>query len=102
MMDRMTTLGLPGHDRSSGTLLVVLETLTPAERIAFVLHDLFDLPFDDIAPILERSPEATRQLASRARRRVQGVSSVTDADRARQRRVVDAFLAASRGGDFEA
>jgi RNA polymerase sigma factor (sigma-70 family) len=83
-------------------LLVVLETLAPAERIAFVLHDLFDVPFDDIAPIVGRNPAATRQLASRARRRVQGAPPVGEADRARQRQVVDAFLAASREGDFDA
>ena len=83
-------------------LLVVLETLAPAERVAFVLHDMFDLPFDDIAPIVGRSPTAARQLASRARRRVQGAAMVPDADRTRQREVVDAFLAASRGGDFDA
>src|SRR5213593_1064783 len=82
-------------------LLVVLETLAPAERVAFVLHDLFDLPFDEIAPIVGRSPAAARQLASRARRRVQGATA-PDVDRARQRAVVDAFLAASRGGDFAA
>jgi len=83
-------------------LLVVLETLAPAERVAFVLHDMFDLPFDEIAPIVGRSPTAARQLASRARRRVQGAATVSDADRTRQRQVVDAFLAASRGGDFDA
>ena len=83
-------------------LLVVLETLAPAERVAFVLHDLFDLPFDEIAPIVGRTPTAARQLASRARRRVQGAARVPDADRARQRAVIDAFLAASRGGNFEA
>jgi RNA polymerase sigma factor (sigma-70 family) len=83
-------------------LLVVLETLTPAERVAFVLHDMFDLPFEEIAPIVGRSPTAARQLASRARRRVQGAAAVPDADLARQRTVVDAFLAASREGDFEA
>ncbi len=83
-------------------LLIVLETLTPAERLAFVLHDLFNLPFDEIAPIVERSPTATRQLASRARRRVQGVPTVSDADLTRQRQVVDAFLAAARGGNFDA
>jgi RNA polymerase sigma-70 factor (ECF subfamily) len=82
-------------------LLVVLETLTPAERLAFVLHDLFAVPFDEIAPIVERSPEATRQLASRARRRVQGGAAAPDADRDRQREVVDAFFAAARLGDFE-
>ncbi len=83
-------------------LLAVLETLAPAERVAFVLHDMFDLPFDEIAPIVGRSPTAARQLASRARRRVKGAAAVPDADRTRQRAVVDAFLAASRGGDFEA
>jgi RNA polymerase sigma-70 factor, ECF subfamily len=83
-------------------MFVVLETLAPAERIAFVLHDMFDVPFDDIAGIVGRSPMAARQLASRARRRVQGASASGDADRARQRQIVDAFLAAARGGDFEA
>jgi len=83
-------------------LLVVLETLAPAERVAFVLHDMFDLPFDEIAPIVGRSPTATRQLASRARRRVKGAGAASEADRTRQREVVDAFLAASRGGDFDA
>ncbi|MFE1763422.1 RNA polymerase sigma factor SigJ [Streptomyces angustmyceticus] len=83
-------------------LLVVLETLTPAERLAFVLHDLFAVPFDEIAPLVGRTPAAARQLASRARRRVQGTAPAADTDRARQREVVDAFLAASRGGDFEA
>jgi len=83
-------------------LLIVLETLAPAERVAFVLHDMFDLPFDEIAPIVGRSPTAARQLASRARRRVQGAASAPAADRARQRLIVDAFLAASRGGDFAA
>ncbi len=81
-------------------LLVVLETLAPAERLAFVLHDLFTVPFDEIAPIVGRSSEATRQLASRARRRVQGAPADAVADRARHREIVDAFLAASRGGDF--
>jgi len=83
-------------------LLVVLETLGPAERLAFVLHDMFGLAFDEIAPIVERSPAATRQLASRARRRVRGAAPTPDADLAEQRRVVDAFLAAARDGDFEA
>jgi RNA polymerase sigma factor (sigma-70 family) len=83
-------------------LLVVLETLTPAERLAFVLHDMFAVPFDEIAPIVERSPAAARQLASRARRRVQGAAPEPDPDLARQREVVDAFLAAARGGDLEA
>ncbi|MGW5676442.1 sigma-70 family RNA polymerase sigma factor [Streptomyces sp. NPDC003860] len=81
-------------------LLVVLEALAPAERLAFVLHDLFAVPFDEIAPIVGRTPAATRQLASRARRRVQGTPA-PDADLARQRAVVDAFLTAARGGDFE-
>ncbi|WP_426514639.1 sigma-70 family RNA polymerase sigma factor [Dactylosporangium sp. McL0621] len=83
-------------------LLVVLETLTPAERLAFVLHDMFAVPFEEIAPMLERSPAATRQLASRARRRVQGRPTAPDPDVARQRAVVDAFFAASREGDFRA
>jgi RNA polymerase sigma factor (sigma-70 family) len=83
-------------------LLVILETLTPAERLAFVLHDMFAVPFGEIAPIVERSPEAARQLASRARRRVQGERSVPDADLDRQREVVDAFMAAAREGDFDA
>jgi RNA polymerase sigma factor (sigma-70 family) len=81
-------------------LLVVLETLSPAERLAFVLHDVFAVPFDEIAPIVERSPDATRQLASRARRRVRGAPA-PDVDLAKQREVVDAFLAAAHGGDFE-
>ena len=76
--------------------------MTPAERLAFVLHDLFAVPFDEIAPIVGRSPTAARQLASRARRRVQGAAPVPDADLTRQRAVVDAFLAASRDGDFDA
>jgi RNA polymerase sigma-70 factor (ECF subfamily) len=83
-------------------LLVVLETLGPAERLAFVLHDMFAVPFDEIAPIVGRSPAAARQLASRARRRIQATAPVPDVDVARQRQVVDAFLAASRAGDFEA
>ena len=96
----------PEHEALLGdsvglALLVVLETLAPAERVAFVLHDLFAVPFDEIAPIVGRSPAAARQLASRARRRVQG-ATVPDADLTRQREVVDAFLAASRGGDFDA
>ncbi|MGW5447088.1 RNA polymerase sigma factor SigJ [Streptomyces asiaticus] len=82
-------------------LLVVLETLAPAERLAFVLHDLFAVPFDEIAPIVDRTPAAARQLASRARRRVRGAAPVPDADLARQREVVGAFLAAARDGDFE-
>jgi RNA polymerase sigma-70 factor (ECF subfamily) len=83
-------------------LLVVLEELAPAERLAFVLHDMFGVPFGEIAEITERSPEAARQLASRARRRVHGAAPVPDPDLAEQRRVVDAFLAASREGDFDA
>ena len=82
-------------------LLVVLETLEPAERLAFVLHDMFDLSFDEIAPIVGRTPVATRQLASRARRRVRG-ASVSTADRARHREIVEAFIAASRSGDIDA
>jgi RNA polymerase sigma factor (sigma-70 family) len=83
-------------------LLVVLETLAPAERLAFVLHDMFAVPFDEIAPMVGRTPTAARQLASRARRRVQGAATVPDADLPRQREVVDAFFAAARGGDFDA
>jgi RNA polymerase sigma factor (sigma-70 family) len=83
-------------------LLVVLETLEPAERLAFVLHDMFAVPFDQIAPIVDRSPAAARQLASRARRRVRGAVPEPDADLAEQRAVVDAFLAAAREGDFAA
>ena len=83
-------------------LLLVLDTLAPAERLAFVLHDMFALPFDEIARIEGCSPAAARQLASRARRRVQGASPASDADLSRKREVVDAFLAASRGGDFDA
>lgn len=87
-------------DSVGAALLVVLETLQPAERLAFVLHDMFAVPFEEIAPIVGRSVPAARQLASRARRRVQG-APVPDADVSRQRRIVDAFLAASRDGDFE-
>lgn len=83
-------------------LLVVLDTLAPAERLAFVLHDLFGMPFEEIAPMVERSPAAARQLASRARRRVQGAAPTPDPDVTRQREVVDAFFAASRDGDFDA
>ncbi|MFJ4843916.1 MULTISPECIES: sigma-70 family RNA polymerase sigma factor [unclassified Streptomyces] len=83
-------------------LLVVLETLTPAERLAFVLHDMFAVPFEEIAPMVGRTPAAARQLASRARRRVRGRAPAPDADLARQREVVGAFMAASRAGDFEA
>ena len=88
--------------RSGVALLVVLDTLSPAERLAFVLHDIFAVPFDEIAPIVERTPEAARQLASRARRRIQGEPTVPDVDVERQRKVVDAFLAAARDGDIEA
>jgi RNA polymerase sigma-70 factor, ECF subfamily len=83
-------------------LLVVLETLSPAERLAFVLHDMFGVPFEDIAPLVERTPAAARQLASRARRRVRGAAPSPDPDLARQREVADAFVAAARAGDFEA
>jgi len=84
-------------------MLVVLETLTPPERLAFVLHDMFGVPFEDIATLLDRSPQAARQLASRARRRVQGGGSPpAEVDLAHQKEIVDAFLAASRGGDFDA
>jgi len=98
----------PILDRADGinpeheALLVVLETLSPPERLAFVLHDMFAVPFEEIAPIVNRSPDAARQLASRARRRVQGERKVPDADLDEQWRVVDAFLAASREGNFEA
>lgn len=83
-------------------LLVVLDRLAPAERLAFVLHDMFAVPFEEIAPIVGRTPTAARQLASRARRRVRGTATVPETDLTRQREVVDAFLAASRGGDFDA
>jgi RNA polymerase sigma factor (sigma-70 family) len=83
-------------------LLVVLETLSPPERLAFVLHDMFGVPFDEIAPLVDRTPDAARQLASRARRRVRGAAPAPDADLARQREVVDAFVAAARAGDFDA
>jgi RNA polymerase sigma-70 factor, ECF subfamily len=97
----------PEHEALLGdavgmALLVVLETLSPPERLAFVLHDIFAVPFEEIAPIVDRSPEATRQLASRARRRVRGEQAVPDADLETQRKVVEAFLAAAREGDFEA
>jgi RNA polymerase sigma factor (sigma-70 family) len=82
-------------------LLVVLDTLTPAERLAFVLHDLFGMPFDEIGPIVGRSPDAAKQLASRARRRVRGSSPSSDAGRVRQRQVMEAFLRAVRAGDME-
>src|SRR5215218_741771 len=83
-------------------LLVVLETLTPAERLAYVLHDMFSVPFEEIGAILERSPEAARQLASRGRRRIRGADTTPDADAAAQQQVVAAFLAAARDGDFDA
>jgi RNA polymerase sigma factor (sigma-70 family) len=89
-------------DSVGSALLVVLETLAPAERLAFVLHDMFAVPFEEIAPIVGRSPTAAKQLASRARRRVQGAATSPGADLTRQREVVDAFLAAARGGDFDA
>jgi RNA polymerase sigma factor (sigma-70 family) len=83
-------------------LLVVLETLTPAERLAYVLHDMFSVPFDEIGSILDRSPDAARQLASRGRRRVRGADTTSDADGPARQEVVEAFLAAARGGDFDA
>jgi RNA polymerase sigma-70 factor, ECF subfamily len=89
-------------DSIGPALLVILHTLAPAERLAFVLHDMFAVPFDDIAPIVGRSPAAARQLASRARRRVQGVAPVLDTDLTRQRAIADAFLTAARNGDFDA
>jgi RNA polymerase sigma factor (sigma-70 family) len=89
-------------DSVGPALLVVLETLNPAERLAFVLHDMFAVPFDEIAPLVGRSPDAARQLASRARRRVQGRGESAAVDVARQREIVQAFLAAARGGDFAA
>ena len=89
-------------DSIGPALLVVLETLAPAERLAFVLHDMFSVPYEEIAPIVGRSPTAARQLASRVRRRVQGAAASPDTNLTRQREVVDAFLAAARGGDFEA
>lgn len=89
-------------DTMGPALLLVLDTLTPPERMAFVLHDLFAVPFDEVAPIVGRSPAAARQLASRARRRVQGTEELPSGDRRRQREIVDAFLAASRQGNYEA
>ncbi|MFI6826395.1 sigma factor-like helix-turn-helix DNA-binding protein [Kribbella sp. NPDC050241] len=89
-------------DSVSRALLVVLDTLEPAERIAFVLHDMFAVPFAQIAPIVERTPVATKKLASRARRRVQGTPTVSAAELSRQRRVVSAFLDAARSGDLAA
>ncbi len=89
-------------DSVGAALLVVLDTLSPAERLAFVLHDMFGVPFDEIAPIVSRSTTAAKQLASRARRKVQGSDGPADTDPERQRAVVDAFLAASRNGEFDA
>src|SRR5215475_739539 len=89
-------------DSIGPALLVILHTLAPAERLAFVLHDIFAVPFDDVAAILGRSPAATRQLASRARRRVQGVAPVPGSDLSRQREITDAFFTAARDGDFDA
>jgi RNA polymerase sigma-70 factor (ECF subfamily) len=93
---------VPLADSVGSALLVVLDTLSPAERVAFVLHDVFAVPFDEIAPIVGRSTEAARQLASRARRRVQAAPTILDGDGVRQREIVQAFLEASRRGDFEA
>ncbi|HJR19529.1 MAG TPA: sigma factor-like helix-turn-helix DNA-binding protein, partial [Actinomycetota bacterium] len=102
-----TTAGAvdPEHEAMLGdsiglAMLVVLQTLTPGERVAFVLHDMFGVSFDEISTIVGRSPAATRQLASRARRRVQGADPMPEADSARKRQIVEAFLAAARGGDF--
>src|ERR1700751_5323691 len=89
-------------DSIGPALLVILHTLAPAERLAFVLHDIFAVPFDEIAAVVGRSPAAARQLASRARRRVQGVASVTGTDLPRQRAITDAFLIAARDGNFDA
>src|SRR6202171_4423319 len=89
-------------DSVGAALLVVLETLAPAERLAFVLHDMFAVPFEEIAPIVGRTPAAARQLASRARRRVQGAAPAPETDLQRHRQMVDAFLAASREGNFDA
>jgi RNA polymerase sigma-70 factor (ECF subfamily) len=101
------TLDQPEHqavlaDSVGLALMVVLETLTPSERLAFVLHDVFAVPFGEIAGVIDRTPEATRQLASRARRRVRSSASTPDADLDVQKRVVDAFLSAARDGDFRA
>ncbi|MEV8336788.1 sigma-70 family RNA polymerase sigma factor [Streptomyces niveus] len=94
--------GVDGVDPEQEALLVVLESLAPAERLAFVLHDLFAVPFEEIAPVVGRTPAAARQLASRARRRVHGAAPAPDPDISEQREVVDAFLAAARDGDFDA
>jgi RNA polymerase sigma-70 factor (ECF subfamily) len=87
-------------DSVGAALMVVLDTLTPAERLAFVLHDIFDMPFGEIGSIIDRSPVAARQYASRARRRVRGAAAASDAARSRNRQIVAAFLAAARGGNF--
>jgi RNA polymerase sigma factor (sigma-70 family) len=105
LIDRADGIG-PEHeallaDSVGLALLVVLETLSPPERLAFVLHDIFAVPFDEIGPIVDRSPEAARQLASRARRRVRAERTEPDADLETQREVIDAFLAAAREGDFD-
>src|SRR5262245_4567355 len=105
LVDRTDTID-PEHeallaDSVGLALLVVLETLSPSERLAFVLHDIFAVPFEEIAPIVDRSPDAARQLASRARRRVRAERAVPDADLETQREVVDAFLAAAQEGDFD-
>jgi len=89
-------------DSVGSALFVVLDQLAPAERVAFVLHDVFAVRFDEIAPIVGRSPDAARQLASRARRRVRGTTAVGEVDLVRRREIVEAFLAAARGGDFDA
>ena len=95
--------GGPAGRLGRPALLVVLDSLSPAERLAFVLHDMFELPFEEIAPLVGRTPAAARQLASRARRRVSGADiPAPDPDLARQRAVVDAFFRAARGGDFDA
>ena len=94
--------GIEIADSIGVAMLIVLEALAPAERVTFVLHDMFDLPFEEIAPVVGRSPAAARQMASRARRRVQGKSLPPESDRAQQRKVIDAFLAASRAADFSA
>jgi RNA polymerase sigma factor (sigma-70 family) len=106
IVDRADGIG-PEHeallaDSVGLALLVVLETLTPAERLAYVLHDMFSVPFDEIGAILDRSPEAARQLASRGRRRIRGADTTPDAAAAAQQEVVEAFLAAARDGDFDA
>jgi RNA polymerase sigma-70 factor (ECF subfamily) len=107
IVDRVDSRLDPEHaallsDSVGLALLVILETLSPDERLAFVLHDMFAVPFEDIASIVDRSPAAARQLASRARRRVQGSASIPEVDTARQRELVEAFLAAARVGDFDA